>query len=799
MKNISMKNIYSFAFGLALLAGFAVSAPQAHAAFNDGSLGLDCPTVGVNTVAGGCAASSVTATPGGMVNVLFYVHNTNVNTAHGVVLHLSPQTTGAVTSQVFSGTIASSDNGGASGSGTINIGSAQTLTYSNVQWYDHNGSIVALPSGQNGSEIFGNGLSLGDIPGYGQCPRDSSGGRDVYCFQGWVKVAFQVSNTTVVTTPCTVHISAATNSVWTGNPDIISWNADHCSSINVNGPGVSVASTTVFSGSQNSAPLTQNPSVFTISGSGSTGPTATDSTTVTVTNPTGTTCSISNFSAYPPSITSGASSTLSWSSNCASISVTGSNGAFVSSSINGPATVTPAYTTTYSITGTSSTGTTATASPVTVSVNTIINNNTLSASTNAATGVTTNSATLNGYIYANNSGSCGYYCPNSNGTYYFQYGTSQYGLYSQTPTQTFYNNSGPVSAYLNNLQPNTNYYFQLIANGTNGAVYGGTLSFVTTGGAVTAITSVATNVASTSARLNGIVTAPQGTNGVTAHFEYGTTTGLGLRTTDQAVSNYTAINYFDTITTSPSTTYYYRIVGVSNGQSYYGATVPFTTPGAGNGGTVVITQVTGTGGGSAFVSLSIDDQVQTVNPGNSLLYTVKYKNISNTILSNAILNIVLPQGVIFRQASQGVLTTNNTIAVNVGTIRPGDDEATITVMAESNTNINPGDSLVATATLAFTLPSKAQDTAIAYDIDTVVFQNSLAGLALFGTGFFPNSLFGWIILLLLILILVLIARYFYHRGNAQRMAPQPMTHVHYDTAPRSPMSDRGYPDSNLPH
>ncbi len=875
MKNNYMKKIYSFAFGLLMLAGFVVSAPVAHAAFNDGSLGSDCPTLTVgHALSDGCAGLSTTATPGSTVNVVFYIHNTNVNSADNVVLRLSPQSASSTTSQTFSGSITSSNAGSTSGSASVTISSPASLSFNSAQWYtDKNSYTTPLPNGQTGSEIFGSGLNLGSIPGYGTCAY-VGGVRDVFCHQGWLLVSFNVSGTTSAL--CKINSftsSAGTGTIPSGSSATLSWDAPNCNQFLLSG---GIFNTTPAGSGVSTGALFQT-TPYTLTAIGSNGMRDTAVTTVNV-GTVSTACYINNFSTSTPTVTTGGYATLNWNSNCATVTITGPN-APATSNPNGPITVGPLYsaTNTYSIVGYSTSGLSTTATPVTVYVNTIANNCTANLSANqtwvssgmstaltwtssgctyvtvsgpngtlssgamygtvqtpaiygptvfnlvaggtntvnqsvtvsvnnnqtgttpvvstyAATGAVGTTATLNGYISTNNS--CGwpyYLCGSSYTNYYFQYGTSQYALTMQTPTQSFTQNSGSVSAYVTNLQPNTTYYFQLIGSNSNGLGYGGILSFNTYGNAyvpITAITSVATNVVSSSARLNGVVTAPQGATNVTAHFEYGISTMLALRTNDQIVSGNGATNYFDTVNTLPNTTYYYRIVGISGGQAYYGATVSFTTPAA-DTGTVVVTHVTsGTGNGSAYVSLSITDQSQNVYPGDTINYLVSYQNISKVTLSNAVLNVILPTGVTFRQSSQGVLTTNNTVAVTLGTLIPA-QQGTVSITAVADQGIAAGNNFVTTATLAFTTPSTAQDSAIAYVLNNTGSQNSLAGLALFGTGFFPNSFFGWIILLLLVLILALIARYFYHRANESKAAVQQPT---YNNGGHG-----SYPNNNLPH
>jgi hypothetical protein len=73
------------------------------------------------------------------------------------------------------------------------------------------------------------------------------------------------------------------------------------------------------------------------------------------------------------------------------------------------------------------------------------------------------------------------------------------------------------------------------------------------------------------------------------------------------------------------------------------------------------------------------------------------------------------------------------------------------------------DTVVTTATLAYTKPSGAQEDVIDYAIQRVATNNtvgnSLTGLALFGGGgFFPTSLLGWLLLIVAILAIIVIVR-----------------------------------------
>ena len=72
-------------------------------------------------------------------------------------------------------------------------------------------------------------------------------------------------------------------------------------------------------------------------------------------------------------------------------------------------------------------------------------------------------------------------------------------------------------------------------------------------------------------------------------------------------------------------------------------------------------------------------------------------------------------------------------------------------------NTPTGETLVTNATLAYTLPDGTHDSAVGYVINHAGVENVLAGFAL-GSGFFPSTIFGWLITVIIILTLILIAR-----------------------------------------
>ncbi|MFA5997160.1 MAG: hypothetical protein WC791_01580 [Candidatus Paceibacterota bacterium] len=194
-----------------------------------------------------------------------------------------------------------------------------------------------------------------------------------------------------------------------------------------------------------------------------------------------------------------------------------------------------------------------------------------SVTTNSASSIGQNSATLNGYVNGNG----------SNVNAWFEYGTSQSFGYT-TNNQNYGNTSSSISGTAYNLAQNTTYYYRAVAQGSQGNVYGSTLSFTTTGGQQNygqsyVSTNAATGVSQSSATLNGYMTS-NGTN-TSGWFEWGTSYSLGNTT---SVTNYgsgsTSFNS-SIYNLNSNTTYYYRAVAQSSYGTVYGSTISFTTGG----------------------------------------------------------------------------------------------------------------------------------------------------------------------------------------------------------------------------
>jgi phosphodiesterase/alkaline phosphatase D-like protein len=181
------------------------------------------------------------------------------------------------------------------------------------------------------------------------------------------------------------------------------------------------------------------------------------------------------------------------------------------------------------------------------------NASSLTVTTMDATGVTSTGATLNGKIVG---GGANFYA-------WFEYGSTS-SLGSKSDPQAFNQSTTTVSLTkaLNNLSPNTTYYFRIVGYLGGGVlVSGDVLSFTTpvnSSAAVSITSSEASGITSTSATLKADVNAA---GSIVAYFEWGTTSALGTLTTYQTFPAGNDITFSKALTNlQPNTAYYFRAV-----------------------------------------------------------------------------------------------------------------------------------------------------------------------------------------------------------------------------------------------
>lgn len=303
------------------------------------------------------------------------------------------------------------------------------------------------------------------------------------------------------------------------------------------------------------------------------------------------------------------------------------------------------------------------------------------------------------------------------------------------------------------------------------------------------ITTAATNVGSETARLNGIALDTPTTFSV--YFEYGTTPNLGYATYFQTLGNVQTFYVHQTIAVAPSTRYYYRIVSqVLNGPTIRGDIMSFTTAAkdapyktyVGDTGSGTTTSSSGTttgststvttsstggstvqsGSGAATtistldnVSVKVTTKSDEIRIGDTVEYTVEYANGTNKTLKDAALTIVFPQGFSIKQSTRGT-TAGATVSAPLGTLTPG-QSGSIFIEAIVGQNTTVDSTLVTSATLDYALSNGKRDSAVGYVLNHASATNAIAGLAL-GGGFFPSTIFGWLITIIIILTIILIAR-----------------------------------------
>ena len=303
----------------------------------------------------------------------------------------------------------------------------------------------------------------------------------------------------------------------------------------------------------------------------------------------------------------------------------------------------------------------------------------------------------------------------------------------------------------------------------------------------TSSTLAASSITSNSCRLNSIVRV--NTAGSTnAYFKYGTSPNNLIYTTKQetvgtSTGNYQFGDFIQSL--APSTTYYYRVVATNGYGTKEGElrscttrsnTVVVNNPGPTTTQTVVRPIVTNVpaerivaNSAPSLLFLRIDDRREDLTCSDVVDYQVVYKNVSNIVLEKAILEVQLPAGLRYVKSSGGGTFSEmtNTVTFNIGTVMPNQEDAKF-IQADVDCKLVDSDMLVANASMSYTNPTTtAQEEAVAYDLDRFISsadalngRSSLTGAAIFGGGFLPDTLLGWLILILVILGLAYLVRMF---------------------------------------
>lgn len=786
MKNIITKYIkytlVAAAFALTLvLSAPAMAAPQfsAGTGVHPGLVGVQ----GCGPNASGCSGSPSAYSqnisgvqPDGTIWVMLYYNNTGTGTATNAKFTLSPQSTGSVSSVTFNGTLtAGNGTPTMSGSATANLAQAQSIGFLSAKIYGHNSQLITSTTDAN---QLSNGLNIGDVKDSSDCPSS-----DIYCHQGVVIVSYKVGTSPVIPTQtCQItNLTANPQFVTSGGSSTIIWSTSGCATATIQGGNMYVTS---LSGSQNTGSL-QGSTTYTLTAYGTNGSPVSQSITVSVNNQQS--CFVSNFSANQNYVSYGGTTTLTWNtSGATSVSISGLTGNYnYNQSLSGSVQTGPIYgSQTYTLTANCQNGQTQVQS---VTVQTQNNN----------------------------------YC--SINSFY----ASPTQVASGSSSTLYWTTTGATSVSISGLN---NYYNQsLSGSASTGAIYGSqsyTLTAYCQNGGQTQVQSLTVGtsapaqttqvftgapslVSQNSARLNGNLSQSGGLS-TQVYFQWGTSQNYGFTTAAQNAGSVTSTPFFNTITgLTANTVYHYRAVATNSSGTFYGDDQSFSTlPPTAIVPPTVVTVVAGVGSGSNLIALAINDN-QQINAcvGNMLNYLVTYKNISGRTLNNVVLQVLLPEDVEFQSSNPGIYNAaDHTVTLAIGTLIK-DQAGSMNInglVLRSAVNRNL---IVATSTIAFTNPvNGSQESATAYGLGNTTNCNSLAGLALFGNGFWPTTLIGWLILLLVLLLLIYLAvvlRRNYRRPvayvapngyNAQANMNNGMRNQNMNTAPQAPH----YEDMDVP-
>lgn len=302
------------------------------------------------------------------------------------------------------------------------------------------------------------------------------------------------------------------------------------------------------------------------------------------------------------------------------------------------------------------------------------NNYSPTAITNPASSISNNSASLNAEINPDNYST----------SYYFEYGTTEYNLTYRTIQKNVgaFDYRITVNTYIDNLTPNTYYYFRIITNNTN---YGEGLRFKTLRNESivdkkqpVAITTTALSINQGSAILNGNITP---NNDLTiAWFEWSEDHDFRdnvRKNADHEIGSQSGEVYFAYSLTNLTIdkTYYFRTVAKNSYGTSYGDIHNFTTgiPVQNTDSTYTPPVFTKPVSANGLLTVGAEFNKSKSRPGKEVIYTVNYKNDTDSVLNNAVLKIKLPNEVEYKDSSfANVNLENNTTSFNIGDIIAND-------------------------------------------------------------------------------------------------------------------------------
>src|SRR6185436_14673906 len=87
------------------------------------------------------------------------------------------------------------------------------------------------------------------------------------------------------------------------------------------------------------------------------------------------------------------------------------------------------------------------------------------------------------------------------------------------------------------------------------------------------------------------------------------------------------------------------------------------------------TTFVGGGTGNPYVMLKITPDFETVSAGDTITFTVEYRNISGKSLKNSILRVIMPVELQFKRSTKGIFSSSdNALTLELGTLLPNDHD-----------------------------------------------------------------------------------------------------------------------------
>jgi hypothetical protein len=385
--------------------------------------------------------------------------------------------------------------------------------------------------------------------------------------------------------------------------------------------------------------------------------------------------------------------------------------------------------------------------------------------------VTQSSATLNGL----------YTLGTSSAEVYFEYANNSGFFGSQKTTRSTVTGSNSTSVTISGLNPETRYYYRLIAEGS---MYesGGVLNFTTLSSPISSKPSVTTagskDITGTSATILGLVSS----NASNTWFEYGTTTSLG-NTISATVSNSQASGYLSGL--NVNTRYYYKLVSENNAGRSDGSILSFTTSGTTPppAGTCYINSFYANSsyvnlGSSTYlvwnttnctsVSISYIGSVPTtssnyaITPYSTTTYTMTASSANGSDIKSVTISVGNGSGCLDYYSCNSYSynysqypTYYRGYAYGAPSYAYQDNTYGYGYTSSNNSSGNYSNSSNSKSNVKGTSTNSSSDTSKSDSSDT---SNLSASAGLAGGHFFPGSILGWLALVALILILVIAFR-----------------------------------------